>query len=47
VARTGLIFHQDAIRVARFFLFQTYPNVKYIPNDHKLYQKAINYTKWP
>jgi hypothetical protein len=29
-------------RVARFFLFQTYQNVKNIPNDHTLYQKAIN-----
>jgi hypothetical protein len=30
------------IRVARFFLVQTYLNKK-IPNDHKLYQKAIHY----
>jgi hypothetical protein len=34
-------------RVARFFLEQTYQNVKNITNDHKLYQTAINYTKWP
>jgi hypothetical protein len=34
------------IRVARFFLVQTYRNVKNIPNDHKLHQKAINYTEW-
>jgi hypothetical protein len=33
-------------RVARFFLFQTYQNGKNIPNDQKLYKKAINYTKW-
>jgi hypothetical protein len=30
-------------RVARFFLVQTYQNEKNIPNDHKLYQTAINY----
>jgi choline-glycine betaine transporter len=36
------------VRVARFFLVQTYQNgKKYIPNDLKLYQKAVNYTKWP
>jgi hypothetical protein len=34
-------------RVARFFMVQTYQNGKNIPNDHKLYQTAINYTKWP
>jgi hypothetical protein len=34
-------------RVARFFLFQTYQNGKNIPNDHKLYQNAVSYTKWP
>jgi TPR repeat protein len=34
-------------RAARFFLVQTYQNGKNIPNDHKLYQTAINYTKWP
>jgi hypothetical protein len=34
-------------RVARFFLVQTCQNDKNIPNDHKLYQTAINYTKWP
>jgi hypothetical protein len=33
--------------VARFFLVQTYQNKKNIPNDHKLYQTAINHTKWP
>jgi hypothetical protein len=33
-------------RVARFFLVQIYQNGKNIPNDHKLYQKAVNYTKW-
>jgi hypothetical protein len=29
-------------RVARFFLVKTYPNWKTIPNEHKLYQTAIN-----
>jgi hypothetical protein len=33
-------------RVARFFLVQTYQIRKNIPNDHKLYQMAINYTKY-
>jgi hypothetical protein len=33
-------------RVARFFLVQTYQIGKNITNDHKLYQTAINYTKW-
>jgi hypothetical protein len=29
-------------------LAQTYQKTgKYIPNDRKLYQTAINYTKWP
>jgi hypothetical protein len=34
-------------RVARFFLIQTYQIGKNITNDHKLYQMALNYTKWP
>jgi hypothetical protein len=34
-------------RVARFFLVQKYQNGKNVPNDHKLYQTAVNYTKWP
>jgi hypothetical protein len=34
-------------RVARFFLVLTYQNGKTIPNDNKLYQMAITYTKWP
>jgi hypothetical protein len=34
-------------RAARFFLVQTNQNLKYIPNDHKVYQTAMNYTKWP
>jgi hypothetical protein len=33
-------------RVARFFLVQTYPNRKNIPNEHKLFQTAMKYTKW-
>jgi hypothetical protein len=33
--------------VARFVLVQTYQNRKNIPNDQRLYQLAINYTKWP
>jgi hypothetical protein len=28
-------------------LVQTYQNGKNIPNDHKLYQNAIDCTKWP
>jgi hypothetical protein len=28
-------------------LVQTYHNGGNVPNDYKLYQKAINYTKWP
>jgi hypothetical protein len=32
-------------RVARFIWGQTYQNGKNIPNDHKLNQTAINYTK--
>jgi hypothetical protein len=32
---------------ARFFLAQTYQFGENIPNDHKLYQTAINGTKWP
>jgi hypothetical protein len=35
------------IRVARFLLVQTYQIGKNIPNNHKLYQTAINYTKRP
>jgi hypothetical protein len=34
-------------RVTRFFFVQIYQNGKNIPIDHKLYQTAINYTKWP
>jgi hypothetical protein len=28
-------------------LVQTYQNGENISNDHKLYQMAIHYTKWP
>jgi hypothetical protein len=35
------------VRVARFFLLQTYQIGKNISNDHKLCQTAINYSKWP
>jgi hypothetical protein len=34
-------------RVARFFLVQTYQIGENVTDDHKLYQTAINYTKWP
>jgi hypothetical protein len=34
-------------RVARFVLVQTYQNGKNIPNDHKVYQVALKYEKWP
>jgi hypothetical protein len=34
-------------RVARLFLVQKYQNEKNMPNDHKLYQKAINYARLP
>jgi hypothetical protein len=27
-------------------MVQTYQNGKNVPNDHKLYQTAINYPKW-
>jgi hypothetical protein len=30
-------------RVARFYLVETYQTVINIPNENKLYQKAINY----
>jgi hypothetical protein len=33
-------------RVARFLLVLTYQIGKNVTNDHKLYQTAINYTKW-
>jgi TPR repeat protein len=32
-------------RAARLLLVQTYHNGGNVPNDYKLYQKAINYTK--
>jgi hypothetical protein len=32
-------------RVARFFLVQTYQIGKNIPNDRKLNQSSVNYTK--
>jgi hypothetical protein len=28
-------------------LVQTYQNGKNITSDYKLYQRAINYTRWP
>jgi hypothetical protein len=34
-------------RVARFFLVQQTKTGKYIPNDHKIYQRATKYTKFP
>jgi hypothetical protein len=37
-----MIFPQS--RVARFFLVQIFPDGKNIPNDHEIYQTAINYT---
>jgi hypothetical protein len=33
-------------RVARFLLVQTYQKEKNIPNNHKIYQTAIYYSKW-
>jgi hypothetical protein len=33
-------------RVARFFLAQTYQNGKNIPDGHKLYQMAVNCSKY-
>jgi hypothetical protein len=38
--------NQVGFRVARFFLVQTFQIGKNITNDHKLYQTAINYTKY-
>jgi hypothetical protein len=34
-------------RVARFLLVQNTKKGRSIPNDHKIYQKAIKYFKWP
>jgi hypothetical protein len=31
----------------QIFLGTTYPNGKNIPNNHKIYPMATNYTKWP
>jgi hypothetical protein len=45
--KRGAIFSNKRIRVARFFLVQTFQIGKNATNDHKLYQTAINYTKWP
>jgi hypothetical protein len=33
--------------VARLFLAKSYQNWKNIPNDRKIYQMTIKYTKWP
>jgi hypothetical protein len=34
-------------RVARFFVVKIYQNGENMPNDHKIYQSAMKYTKWP
>jgi hypothetical protein len=34
-------------RVARFDLVQKYQKGENVPNDHKLYQAATDYNKWP
>jgi hypothetical protein len=34
------------VRIARFFLVQTFQAGKNITNYHEIYQAAINYTKW-
>jgi hypothetical protein len=35
------------VRVARFFLTQYTKAVENVPDCHKIYQMAIEYTKWP
>jgi hypothetical protein len=48
--RQRVIYFRSArwtARVARFFSVERYQNVINVPNDNKLHQKAINYTKWP
>jgi hypothetical protein len=40
-----LLFYDKKTRVARFFSVQNYQNGKKLPNEHKLYQTAIKYTK--
>jgi hypothetical protein len=40
------IRNEKEIRVARFFCSKHTKLGKNTPNDHKLYQTAINYTKW-
>jgi hypothetical protein len=37
----------DASRVARFFLVQHTKTGKNIPNDYKIDQMTVKYTKWP
>jgi hypothetical protein len=43
------VFYWTGLRtmVARFSLVQTYQNGKNIPNNHKLYQTATHYARWP
>jgi hypothetical protein len=37
----------DVHRVARFFLLQHTKKGENLPNNHKIYQIATKYTKWP
>jgi hypothetical protein len=39
----GMSEHQGC----QIFLGTTYQNGKNIPKDHKIYQMATKYTKWP
>jgi hypothetical protein len=36
----------DAAQGCQIFLGSTYQNGKNIPNDHKIYQMAIQFNKW-
>jgi hypothetical protein len=37
----------DAAQGCQIFIGATYQNGKNIPNDHKIYQMAIQFNKWP
>jgi hypothetical protein len=45
--RTMVKRRKVLVRVARFFLVQKTKTGENLPEDHKIYQMAKNYTKWP
>jgi hypothetical protein len=45
-SETGQQKFEIEIRVARFFLAQHTKTGNHVPNDHKMYQMAIKYSKW-